>query len=96
MRRPGRRPPPPLYATQVQAGVHYAQHVLQGEPNGPRYPLSRVDEPTMSEKFEDPATRACLGVPVTYDYLDGMLRIWPLPNDGWRVFSEVSGKDVTP
>jgi hypothetical protein len=81
----------PVYQTRadVEAGLHYAQHILQGEPNGPRYPMTRTIDVHAH-------TKGVLGVPVAYDYRDGALVTWPEPAEGWRVFAAVSGKDVTP
>jgi hypothetical protein len=92
-RAPNRRP---AYATlaQAQSGRHYASHVDQ--PRGAQYDLVLVDRETMDRQLHacDPATAR--GIPTTYDYVEGVIRVWPWPAEGWQVWSGVSGKDVTP
>lgn len=93
-----RRAPPrlkPVYATvaDAMAGQHYATHVDQPIR---RVPMSIVSDERMDELAHcaDPAT--CRGVPTHFNYAEGVLRVWPWPAEGWQVWSEVSGKDVTP
>lgn len=79
---------------QVQDGNHYAMHTLQGEPSGPRDAMVAVNQAEMLEREKGVV---CHGAPTMFHYTEGGgLWVWPLPADGWRVFSEVSGKDVTP
>lgn len=93
MRRSPHRARPAFFTvSDVQGGPHYAMHTLQGEPSGARYHLVSILTAHMDEKLETP----CRGIPTTFNYRDGALRVWPSPADGWRVFAEVSGKDVTP
>lgn len=97
MRRAGytRRP---VYATlaQVQAGAHYAMHGAQPDPNGPRYPMVVIDGALLLQRRAATHPAEAHGKPEEFCYVDGVLELWPEPGEGWRVFSEVSGKDVTP
>lgn len=94
MRRPAATRKP-AYATvaDVQTSAHYASHVDQPIR---RMPMERVDAATMDANQHacDPDTAR--GVPSTFNYTDGVIRVWPWPAEGWQVWSEVSGKDVTP
>lgn len=97
MRRSPHRTPP-TYATvaQVQAGEHYAMHGEQPDPNGPRYPMVVIDGAKLLQRRTMTHPDEARGKPEEFCYVDGVLELWPQPGEGWRVFSEVSGKDVTP
>lgn len=93
-----RRAPPrprPSYATvaSVQAGAHYTTHVDQPIQ---RRPLTLVDDARMDELMHCADPNTCRGVPESFNYAHGVLRVWPWPAEGWQVWSEVSGKDITP
>lgn len=94
MRRSAVRPKQ-TYATvgDIQRGGHYATHADQPIQHRP---MILVDDLTMNAMLHacDPATAR--GVPEYVNYAEGVIRVWPWPAEGWQVWSEVSGKDVTP
>ena len=83
--RYARREPERVYATlaAVQAGEHYACHSRQ--PDGPRYPLTRMDAAQLEQERE--AAPTCRGIPTHYCYTGGgALQVWPQPAEGWQVW----------
>lgn len=85
----------PVFNTvrHVQEGAHYASHIDQPIR---RMPMDLVTEQVMEDllRCAEPAT--CRGVPSSFNYKDGVIRVWPWPAEGWQVWSEVSAKEVTP
>lgn len=93
--RYARPAPKPVYATraQLEAGAHYATHVSQPVA---RHPMAPVDDDEMDRLQHSCDPQTARGIPSSFNYKAGVLRVWPWPAEGWQVWSAVSNRDVTP